>query len=251
MDGNDKLFSGKSEIYSKFRPVYPKEIIQTLTNKYGLTGSMTVADIGCGTGILSRMFLENGNKVLCIDPNEEMLEICRKGLSGYEKATIMKGYAEKTGLEDHSVNVITAGQSFHWFNVDKTTREFRRILRAPNMVALIWNDRDNKDNFTSEFENVVSKYSKGYHGTGSSAISDDLISQFFNWSYGYYQYPNFQELDFDGLVGRYSSASYSLSAEDEKYSKTISSLKEAFNTYEKNGKVVIKYTTKLYVGKII
>ena len=251
MENSDKLFTGKGDLYSKYRPTYPKEILQILINKYPFNPSMTVADIGCGTGILSRMFLENQNKVICIDPNDEMLQICRNQLSEYKNVTIMKGTAESTGLPDHSVHMISAGQSFHWFNLEKAGREFRRILKSPNLVALIWNDRDNKDIFTAEYESIAAKYSKGYHGTGSTNISDDLISQFFNWSYGYYQYPNLQELDMEGLIGRYLSTSYSLKPQDDKYEEMISILKDEFNTYQKDGKVTIRYTTKLYVGKLL
>ncbi|EQD78408.1 Methyltransferase type 11 [mine drainage metagenome] len=247
---NDKIFSGKAESYSKYRPTYPNEILNILIGKYGITNTMEIADIGCGTGILSRFFLENGNKVTSIDPNEDMLEIAKKELKDYHDVKILKGYAEKTGLKDNSVNMITVGQAFHWFKIDKVKTEFKRILKGPFLVSLIWNDRENKDNFTSEYENICTKYSRGYHSTGSTVISDDLISQFFNWSYGYYQYPNSQELDMEGLIGRYSSASYSLPKEDKDYEMMLTRMKSAFESYQKDGKVKIKYLTKLYVGKL-
>ncbi len=250
MEPKDQLFSGKSDNYSKYRPSYPPEILKILKEKYGLTNSMVVADVGCGTGILAALFLQNGNKVYCIDPNEEMLEIAKNELKDYQNAVFVRGYAEQTGLDDGSVNVISAGQAFHWFNMDKTKREFKRILMAPYLVVLVWNDRDNKDDFTKEYENIISHYSKGYRGTGSTIISSDSLSQFFNWSYGYYQYVNIQELDFDGLIGRYLSASYSLPKDDSRYQEMVARMKRAFDTFQKDGKVQMKYTTKLFVGRL-
>ena len=55
----------------------------------------------------------------------------------------------------------------------------------------------------------------------------------------------------EGLIGRYLSTSYSLKPQDDKYEEMISNLKDEFNTYQKDGKVTIRYTTKLYVGKLL
>ncbi|BAB59389.1 hypothetical protein [Thermoplasma volcanium GSS1] len=250
MKSSDRLFTGRSENYSKFRPSYPVGIVKMLTDKYGLKKEMVIADIGCGTGILARMFLENGNKVYCIDPNGEMLKFAKDELSSFGNAIIVRGSAENTGLEDHSVNVISAGQSFHWFDTDKAKVEFRRILTAPYMVVLIWNDRDIDDGFTAEYEKIVSAYGKNYQGTGSTGLPPDTIPQFFNWAYDYYQYQNYQELDLEGLKGRYLSTFYSITQEYPKFQAAMKALETAFNAFSVDGKVRIRYITKVFVGKL-
>ncbi|WP_297216441.1 class I SAM-dependent methyltransferase [Thermoplasma sp.] len=244
-------FTGKAENYSKYRPAYPIEIIRLLKEKYGFNKDMVIADIGCGTGILARLFLENGNPVICVDPNEDMLAVAKKILSSYSNVSFVVGKAESTRLNDHSVNVITVGQAFHWFDMDRAKREFRRILKAPNMVVLIWNDRDVRDPFTQQYEELVREFSKGYHGTGSTAIPAERIYSFFDYDYDYYQMDNFQALDLDGLIGRYLSNSYSLQENDPRYREAISRLEDLFKTNQKDGKIVLKYTTKVFIGRLI
>ncbi|MCY0852217.1 MAG: class I SAM-dependent methyltransferase [Thermoplasma acidophilum] len=244
-------FTGKAEAYSRYRPSYPPEIIKLLNNKYSFTKDMIVADIGCGTGILASMFLENGNTVICVDPNDDMLNMARKNLSRYSNVTFVNGRAESTHLNDHSVNVITAGQAFHWFDEDKAKREFRRILKPPNLVLLIWNDRDMRDPFTEQYEEIIREFSMGYRGTGSTAISVERIYSFFNYDYDYYQMDNLQELDLDGLIGRYLSTSYSLKEDDPRYKDAISRLQDLFNTNQKNGKITLRYTTRVFIGRIM
>lgn len=251
MADTGELFKGRSENYSKYRPTYPADILRILNEKYMFNSRMTVADIGCGTGNLARLFLENGNPVYCLDPNEEMLQKARENLKEFSNATFLKGYAERSGLKDASINLVIAGQSFHWFNTDKAKTEFKRILKGPNLVALIWNNREEDSaTFNGEYERICLKYSPGYHGTGSGSISEDLISDFFGWSHGYYQFDNSQDLDIEGILGRYASASYSISVGDPKYDAMVNEFKESFSAYEKNGKVRLKYTTKMFVGHL-
>ncbi|KAA8922713.1 class I SAM-dependent methyltransferase [Thermoplasma sp.] len=244
-------FTGRAEAYSKYRPSYPPEIIRLLNDKYGFTREMVVADIGCGTGILAAMFLENGNPVVCVDPNEDMLSVAKKNLSQFRNATFVNGKAEATHLNDHSVNVVTAGQAFHWFDEDKAKREFRRILKAPNLVVLIWNDRDTRDPVTEQYEEVIREFNRGYRGTGSTAISVERIYSFFNYDYDYYQMDNFQALDLEGLIGRYLSNSYSLKEDDPKYKEAMARLQDLFSINQKNGKITLKYTTRIFIGRVL
>ncbi len=243
-------FTGKAELYSKYRPTYPKEIVKLLNEKYGLTRDMIVADVGCGTGALSVIFLNNGNKVICVEPNQDMLTAARNLLSKYEKVIFVEGSAESTRLNDNSVDVIIAGQSFHWFDEEKAGREFRRILKSNNFVVLIWNDRDMRDPFTYRYEEFVREFSKGYRGTGSTAIPSERIHRFLNNSYDYYEMDNFQKLNLEGLIGRYLSVTYSLKKDDPEYERAISSLHNLYEENQKNGEIRIKYTTKVFVGRI-
>lgn len=251
MEPNDQLFTGRTDNYARFRPSYPKSILKMLEERYGFRSTMTVADIGCGTGILSRVFLDNGNQVYCVDPNDEMLATAKRELYQYDKAVIINGLAERTGLKDKSINIIVAGQAFHWFNADCAKVEFKRILTDPFLVALIWNDRDNRYGFTSEYERIVSIYSKNYRGTGSTAIPIDIITRFFEMSYDYYEYKNSQELDLEGVKGRYLSNSYSLNVTDKRFPEAINALNKAFEKYNIKGKVSIEYITKIFIGKLV
>src|SRR5262245_64642768 len=134
-------FSSLVENYIKYRPGYPNEVIETLRSECGLTSGSIIADVGSGTGILTEMFLRIGNTVYGIEPNREMREAAERLLKDYPRFRSVASRAEETTLDDASVDFITAGQAFHWFDREKTREEFARILRPRGWVALIWNER--------------------------------------------------------------------------------------------------------------
>jgi len=134
-------FSSRVENYVKYRPGYPKGIIATLAKDCGLTDTSVVADIGSGTGILSEVFLKNGNQVFGVEPNLKMREAGERLLGSYPDFSSVHGTAEATALPDSSVGFITAGQAFHWFDRERARKEFARILKPDGWVALIWNER--------------------------------------------------------------------------------------------------------------
>ncbi len=250
MNRNDTLFSGRAKEYDMYRPNYPSVLVEIVERECGISPGMRIADIGCGTGKLAEIFLKAGFRVECVEPNTHMIEMAEKRLSSYENAGLVRGYAEMTTLQDGSVNLVIAGQSFHWFDFDRTKLEFKRILAEPKYVALVWNDRDDGDTFTGEYEQFVRKYSHGYHGTGSSGVSGRAISDFFSGSCRKIELSNWQSLDYTGLVGRYLSVSYSLAPGDNKYSDMLRDLKTLFRRFARDGSVRLKYVTRVFLGQL-
>src|ERR1022692_868424 len=122
-------FSDRVENYVRYRPGYPPEVVHALKNECGLASSHAVADIASGTGIWTRMLLENGNPVFGVEPNAEMREAGERLLAALPKFTSVAGTAETTTLADHSVDFVTAAQAAHWFDRAQTRREFVRILQ--------------------------------------------------------------------------------------------------------------------------
>src|SRR5579872_1239973 len=122
-------FSKKAEVYSRYRPSYPKQIIVILGTEIGFDKSKVVADVGSGTGLLSKLFLDNGNFVYGIEPNEEMRSFAEKNLASCTNFVSMNRLAEDTGLPDSSIDLVTAGQALHWFDPDRSRKEFTRILK--------------------------------------------------------------------------------------------------------------------------
>src|SRR5256885_671619 len=109
-------FSNRVENYLRFRPHYPEETLDFLKADCGLIPESIIADIGSGTGFLARLFLANGNRVLGIEPNKEMREAGERSLKNYPVFTSIAATAEATTLPNQSVNFVTAGQAFHWFD---------------------------------------------------------------------------------------------------------------------------------------
>lgn len=251
MENRDR-FTGRSENYSKYRPGYPVDLISVLEMSMGLTRDTIVADIGSGTGILARLFLDNGNRVYCIEPNDDMRARAESDLSGYANATVIEGTAESTGLPDQSVDMIVAGQAYHWFDREASSREFRRIVSGEGSLVLVWNDRVDKDTgINAAYEEICRKYGKGYHRSGSSVLEPDFADQLFREGLKKFLIPNPQKIDMETLKGRYLSSSYSLNPDDERYPGLIKALEKAFEKNKKKGFVTMEYETKVYAGKLL
>jgi ubiquinone/menaquinone biosynthesis C-methylase UbiE len=115
--------------YVRYRPSYPRDVLDLLEAECELTSASVVADVGSGTGILSELFLENGDNVLGIEPSREMREAGERRLGRHPRFTSVPGTAEATTLDDASVDFVTAGQAFHWFEPERARTEFSRILK--------------------------------------------------------------------------------------------------------------------------
>jgi len=241
-----KRFSSRVENYIKYRPSYPLEIIDFLKEKNILADNTIIADIGSGTGILTRLFLDNGNQVYGIEPNKDMREAAEKVLQGYANFSSLKGSAESTGLEDNFIDLIIAGQAFHWFDVEQAKREFKRIIKPNGNIALIWNNRGKAGtDFKNSYENFILKYGTDYREVKKNEENVDL---FFN--YQKETFYNFQELDITRFKGRVLSSSYIPLADNPIFPKMILELEELFNKHQRNGIIRIEYDTEIYLGKL-
>jgi len=250
MDKQD-LFTGPSEFYHDFRPRYPDSVIQVLQDKIHFTKEWEVADVGAGTGILSELFVQNGNHVFCVEPNIAMIKKAKENRFIAGKVNFVCGTGEFTNLPEASVDIVACGQSFHWINPDAAKDEFSRILRGEKWVLLMWNDRRNLPmTFTGEYERIVKKYSANYHSTGSTVVKQEIFRSFFSGSYEMIQLPNSQLLDLHAVIGRYMSASYAIKKEDPVFGDLVREFSEAFGKFEHNGYVSMEYVTTLYLGKI-
>ena len=150
-------FSTRVADYVRYRPGYPHEALTLLKSECGLSSGQVIADIGSGTGFLSELFLKNGNRVYGIEPNKEMREAGEEYLAAYDSFGSIDASAEATTLEDATVDFVTVGQAFHWFDVVPTRREFSRILKPESWVVVMWNDREMNSAFATAYEDVLVK----------------------------------------------------------------------------------------------
>jgi ubiquinone/menaquinone biosynthesis C-methylase UbiE len=251
MIDSTKRFSDRVEDYVRYRPGYPKEIINLLENKIDFTKDWIIADIGSGTGISTELFLKNGNMVYAVEPNDEMRKAAEEELLKYEKYRSINGKSDSTGLSDHSIDLIVVCQAFHWFNIAETRAEFIRILKPGGFTALIWNERQFEDSpFLIEYENLLRKHLDDSKNIGSKNINKKSISEFFGTDdYGYDSLYNYQVLDFTGLRGRLLSSSY-VPKQGEKTENMIKELKIIYDKHQKENKVLFEYNTKVFYSVI-
>ncbi|MGG6297077.1 class I SAM-dependent methyltransferase [Leptolyngbya sp. AN02str] len=144
-------FSDRAQDYAQYRPSYPTEAIAHVLAELQPTTTLTVADIGAGTGISSRLLADAGATVWAIEPNVAM----RETAAPHPRVTFRAGTAEATGLADSSIDLVTCCQAFHWFRQMEALQEFYRILKPGGRVALLWNTRNTEDPFTAAHEVVI------------------------------------------------------------------------------------------------
>lgn len=248
-DTNAERFTRVSSIYDTYRPGYPKTILDILMSEISFSEKEIVADIGSGTGKLSSLFLENGNFVYGIEPNDLMRSEAERKFHNEKRFKSMKGSAEETGLNDKAVSIVAAGQSFHWFNQSLAKIEFKRILQPGGHIALIWNTRKpNGSEVNADFEDICMQYSNGYHGSGSLGIDETSIRSFFSGDFIYKSIKSSQIMDFDGLLGRYMTASYSLKKGDPLFHEVFERMQDIFKKHSIDNRVELVYDTETYIG---
>jgi ubiquinone/menaquinone biosynthesis C-methylase UbiE len=245
-------FSSRVENYIKYRPGYPNGVIETLRNECGLTSDSIIADVGSGTGILTEMFLLNGNAVYGIEPNREMREAAERLLKDYPRFRSVAAKAEETTLDDASVDFITAGQAFHWFDREKTRIEFARVLRPRGWVALIWNERVTTTTpFLVACEQLLKDYSTDYEQVDHRRIDNEVIRDFFgSGQFRLKQFDNYQVFDYEGVKGRLLSSSYAPEEGHPNFEPMLAELERIFQAYQDEGRVVVEYVTQMYYGQL-
>ena len=155
-------FSTRVENYVRYRPGYPDAVLAWLRAECDLTPAAVVADIGSGTGKLAELFLRNGNRVFGVEPNREMREAGEGMLAGFPNFVSVDGAAEATTLPAASVDFVTAGQAFHWFDRQTARREFARILKPGGWVVLVWNERRSDSPFLRDYEALLREFASEY-----------------------------------------------------------------------------------------
>jgi SAM-dependent methyltransferase len=244
-------FSDRVEDYVRYRPHYPsKEIIAYLQEKIGFNDAAVVADIGSGTGISTELFLRNGNKVYGVEPNDAMRQKAEQLLTNYPGFTSVNGTAEHTQLPDKSVDLVVAGQAFHWFNPLLAKAEFERI--ATGYIVLIWNIREVNTPFEKDYEILLHDFGTDYHIIGHRDIaSDGTLPVFFApASMEKAEFDNNQLLDYEGVQGRLLSSSYIPKPGAANYQPMLDRLRTIFDNHVVDGKVNFGYITKVYMGKV-
>ena len=253
MASNTKTrFSNRVEDYVRYRPSYPAEVVTTLQRECGLTAASIIGDIGAGTGILSQLFLSNGNTVYVVEPNERMRSAAIQWLGGQPRFQAVAGSAEETTMAAASVDFVTVGQAFHWFDRERAKQEFTRILRPSGWIVLLWNDRDETSTpFAREYEQLIVTYGKDYLQVKHRNISESDIAEFFRPARMMVRrFSNFQDFDLDGLLGRLRSSSYVPAAGERDHEEIMRAAGDLFARYQVEGQVRMEYETVMYFGRV-
>lgn len=248
-------YSRTVEYYGRYRPRYPQTLIEWLKNECALSPEQVIADIGSGTGQMTELFLKHGNAVYAIEPNPDMRRVAEQELHNYSNLISLGATAEATTLPDQSVNLITVGNAFHWFNHSQTRKEFFRILKPHGLVILAWNlERNNGSPFATAFEGFWQKCidpAARFKRAGERKRSD-YITQFFGADHvKEIIFDNYQVCDFEALKGVTLSFLKAPQPEDPRYPAMLDELKALFDQYRENSVVTLEYDTAVFYGQLL
>ena len=246
-----RRFSSRVENYVKYRPGYPAEIIPLLQTDCGLTPDWVIADIGSGTGLMTKLFLTNSNRVFGVEPNAGMRAAGEQALASFPNFVSIEATAEATTLPDQSVELIVAGQAFHWFDRAQARAEFQRILRPAGWVVLIWNGfRVETSPVIRGYQDIVLRYGTDYKEVNREMEGLEVESFFAPNACRTACFTYRQVFDFEGFKGRLLSASYAPPADHPSFGAMISDLQRLFDENQKDGTINFDYETEVFYGPL-
>jgi len=194
-------FTGRADIYEAGRPSYPDAAIDALFAGLGDPATLVVADLGAGTGISTRILAARGAEVLALEPNAAM----RAKAAPAPRVRWIDGTAEATTLGEGSVDVAAAFQAWHWFDHDAAVRELHRVVRPGGRIAVLYNERDERDPFTAALGDIFRRFAT----EPIEALRAGALARFAALAGAQSStFGNVQELDRDGIHARLASSSY-------------------------------------------
>jgi ubiquinone/menaquinone biosynthesis C-methylase UbiE len=251
VDNSTRRFSSRVGNYVRYRPSYPPAVLDLLKTECGLTGASVIADIASGTGIFTRMLLENGNRVFGVEPNAEMRHAAEAFLRSYPHFTSVPGTAETTTLAGQSVDLVTAAQAAHWFNREKAQREFIRIGKPEAWTVLLWNERRTDSTvFLRAYEKLLVQYGTDYQDVRSERTTQQIETFFAPARFRVRTFDYQQEFDYPALEGRLLSSSYTPQAGESGYQPMLRELRRMFDEYHVDDRVAFEYDTRVYYGQL-
>ncbi len=248
--GVKEIFSSKVADYVASRPDYPPALFDFLRAECNLRQGATVTDVGAGTGLLTHGLLSHGYSVVAIEPSSDMRAAADHLLTRFPGYRSAGGTAESIPLPSSSLDLITAAQAFHWFEIESARAEFLRILRPHGKVALIWNDRVLADPLHVALNELFAQYG----GVKRSALIAHQergdVPKFFGgtvpvemtWQHEHC----LSEL---GILSLVFSRSYMPERNSPIGQEACRHVQQIFQRFAQDGQLPVRYTTIAIVGR--
>jgi len=244
-------FSDRVAAYVAGRPHYPAAVVAELERRGALRPGATVADIGVGTGLSAEPFLKAGYRVIGVEPNAPMREAGAEYLAAYPGYTARDGTAEATGIEASGVDLVIAGQAFHWFDAAKFRTEALRMLRPGGWAALIWNDRDRDGTpFLAAYEALLVEYGNDYLAIRHGHESGDIAAFFGGHVPPPVRIEHSRRLDWPTLSAMAGSASYLPAPGQPRHDAFVAALRALFDREASAGTIEMRYRCRIHAAPL-
>jgi len=244
-------FTDRVADYLRFRPGYPPALLEWVGAEHSIGPPWLVADVGAGTGISSRLFLEAGHAVVAVEPNAAMRAAAVEALRETPRFRAVNATAEATSLPEASTDLVVAAQAFHWFDPEAVRLEWRRILRPRGLVLVVWNARRTSGTaFLEGYEQLLRRHSTDYAAVAERYPEPDFMRAWFGRGFrAARSFENHQVLDLRGLKGRLLSSSYAPAPGRPGHEALLRALDHLFHRTAEGGHVTLEYETRAYLGR--
>lgn len=152
IDRMANAFGPAAADYERARPSYPPGSIEILRRELGIGPGARVCDLAAGTGKLTRLLVPTGADVVAVEPVPGMRDQLSEVLPEIE---VLDGTAEAIPFDDDSLDAVTVAQAFHWFKFDEALSEIRRVLRPGGGLAILFNQRDEREPWVAKMNEVI------------------------------------------------------------------------------------------------
>lgn len=230
------LFSHVAEIYSKARPNYPEQYIESIPSQ------QNIVEFGAGTGKLTEQILSGRapKSYLAIEPNLEMSEGLKELTKEYANFHFLLESAEDSSAPDKSADLIVVAQAFHWFDGEAFLREVKRILKDDGKVQLIWNRRENTP-VNEACKEIFETYCPDFKGFGGGIWDNFSMIENFFASTGFketiYDYPFLYSKE--QFIARNLTGSYIPSSDLPVYHEIVAALEKVYASHKNNDETIV------------
>jgi len=244
-------FTSKAERYARYRWGYASDAIQAIFDWTGLISQATAADIGAGTGLLTRELVGRIGKIYAIEPNLAMRQIAERLLNEHTSFVSVDGKADATTLPDQSVDLITVGQAIHWFEPEATLKEFHRIIKPEGWLALLFHSGINhaivealKPIFTPEngWDNTTSPKPRFGESHSDFYIGSENCIKL--------HYPQTYQESWEIFIGAILSDSHAPDDAHPAFPRLVAEIRRVFDHFETGGFVQIDGGTDLIMSRL-
>jgi ubiquinone/menaquinone biosynthesis C-methylase UbiE len=248
---NEQVFNNRAENYAKGRLGYADGILELIFHDI-LKANSKIADVGSGTGIFAKEFIERGFDVYCVEPNEQMRAQAERIFAGNPHFISVAAYAENTTLPDHSVDLVTAASSFHWFDADKFHTECKRILKPNGIFFAVKNNCDYSDPFTRRQEEICRSLCSDFTAIRQrSGETVPKLQRLFGSSINHRAFDFPLKYTKETFIQRSLSSSYAPEQNTAAYQKYIDELWALMDEFAPGGdKITVPNSSVAYWGKL-